>query len=331
MSGQRDASGGRAGSDSGLVSGAEPLRPLASDEEPHTRAADALWNESWYFDFAAPELGMGGWVRLGLYPNEKQAWINALLCGPGMPTIAVNDFEAHVPEDPAHVRTADLTLTQQAVEPLLTYRVGLTGRGRAYDDPSALLRGEDGRPAQVSLDLVWSSVGTPYQYRVTTRYEIPCTVSGSVTVDGTTLSVDAAVGQRDHSWGVRDWWSMDWLWSALHLDDGTHVHAVDIRIPGAPRIGLGYLQPAGGALVELEAVEAREVFGANGLPISTELTVRPGDLVLHADVVAHAPVRLVSGDGRVAQFPRAWVSVTAADGRTGTGWVEWNRNRPDLS
>ncbi len=28
---------------------------------------------------------------------------------------------------------------------------------------------------------------------------------------------------------------MDWVWSALHLDDGTHLHGVDIRIPARRR------------------------------------------------------------------------------------------------
>ncbi len=62
---------------------------------------------------------------------------------------------------------------------------------------------------------------------------------------GRTYRIDAVPGQRDHSWGVRDWWSMDWVWSALHLDDGTHLHGVDIRIPGVPPVGIGYLQPPG--------------------------------------------------------------------------------------
>jgi hypothetical protein len=224
------------------------------------------------------------------------------------------------------VRTADITLTQQAKEPLQSYRVTVSGTGRAYDDPSALSRGEDVRPVQVSMDLVWTSVGHPYSYRLATRYEIPCTVSGSVTVDGRTHAVDAVAGQRDRSWGLRDWWSMDWVWSALHLDDGTHVHAVDIPIPGAPHIGIGYLQRGGEALVVLQTVRAQETFAPNGLPVGTELTLQPGGLLLNTEVVAHAPVRLLSGDGRVAQFPRAWVSVTAADGRSGVGWVEWNRN-----
>lgn len=153
----------------------------------------------------------------------------ALLCGPDMPTVVVVDFES----------TGAVELTLDAVEPLRTYLVGLRGRGQAYDDPAALLRREDGRPVEVTMELTWSTVGTPYQYRITPRYEIPCTVSGSVTVDDHTYSVTDVPGQRDHSWGVRDWWSMDWVWSALHLDDGTHLHGVDIRIPGAPPIGIG--------------------------------------------------------------------------------------------
>lgn len=35
---------------------------------------------------------------------------------------------------------------------------------------------------------------------------------------------------------------------------------------------------------------------------------------------------LTAPDGRVSQFPRAWVTVRTADGRTGIGWLEWNRN-----
>jgi hypothetical protein len=176
------------------------------------------------------------------------------------------------------------------------------------------------------MDLVWTTAGMPYQYRITPRYEIPCTVSGSVTVDDREFVLHAAAGQRDHSWGVRDWWAMDWVWSALHLDDGTHLHGVDIRMPGAPAFGLGYIQTVDRPLVELQSVVAREGFGDNGLPISTTLEL--DGLTATVDVRGHAPVLLTSRDGRVSHFPRAWATVTTADGRTGVGWVEWNRNQP---
>jgi hypothetical protein len=305
---------------------AEPLTPAADDEGPHRPTDEPLWNESWYLDFADAEQGIGGWIRLGLYPNQRTAWINALLCGPDMATVAVNDFEAVLPDDPGAVRTDAIDLALAATEPLQTFGVSLRGRGKAYDDPAALLHGEPGRPVELTMDLVWTTAGTPYQYRITPRYEIPCTVSGTVTVDGRQVIVREVAGQRDHSWGVRDWWAMDWVWSALHLDDGTHIHGVDIRIPGAPPIGVGYLQQPGRPLVETHAVTAWETFGDKDLPQATTLSV--GDLTATIDIRGHAPVLLTAPDGRVSHFPRAWATVTTEDGRTGVGWVEWNRNQP---
>ncbi len=305
----------------------EPLQPNAEDEDAHTPTDEPLWSESWYFDFADPAQDVGGWVRLGLIPNEGHAWINALLCGPGMPTIAVLDWDVALPDVHTHVSTDDVDLVLEATEPLRRYRVSLRGSGRAYDDPADLLREAPGRPVDVAMDLVWTTVGRPYQYRITTRYEIPCTVSGTVTADGRAYEFTEVAGQRDHSWAARDWWGMEWVWSALHLDDGTHLHGVDMRIPGAPRIGIGYSQRAGDPLVELQTVTAHEEFGDDDLPRGTRLEMSPGDVTATIDVRGHAPVLLTSSNGRVSRFPRAWATVTTIDGRTGVGWVEWNRNQ----
>lgn len=304
----------------------EPLHPSRDDEAAHTATDEPLWSESWYADFADPAQGFGGWVRIGLIPNQHRAWLHALLSGPDLPTVAAVEFDAPLPADPWALRTDAIDFTHSADTPLQTYHVGLQGRGQSYADPSALLRGEAGVPVEVTIDLAWTTDGTPYQYRLTTRYEIPCTVSGSVTVDGTRYRIDSAPGQRDHSWGVRDWWGMDWNWSALHLDDGTHMHAVDIRIPGTPAIAVGYVQDRQGTLTELSAVAGREVFGDNGLPTEATLALDPGGISAAVDLRGHAPLRLVADDGRVSQFPRAWGIINTADGRTGVGWLEWNRN-----
>lgn len=303
----------------------EPLVPAAEDDSPHPPTGEELWNESWYFDFTDPAAGFGGWVRLGLIPNQDTAWINVLFCGPGMPTVALNDFHA-APAEPELVKGDAVELSLQPVEPLKTYRVTASGTGQAHDDPAALLRGEAGRPVDVTMDLTWTTAGTPYQYRITPRYEIPCTVAGTVTIGEQTFDLKAVPGQRDHSWGVRDWWSMNWVWSAIHLDDGTHLHGVDIRISGMPPIGIGYSQRDGEPLVELQSVTAQYMVGADDLPVSTTLTLQPGDIEATVDIQGHAPVLLVAADGRISQFPRAWAKVRTADGRTGIGWLEWNRN-----
>ncbi|MCV7259189.1 DUF7064 domain-containing protein [Mycobacterium shimoidei] len=304
----------------------EPLRPSGDDESAHAPTDEPLWSESWYADFVDPAQGLGGWVRLGLIPNQHRVWLHALLCGPQLPTVAVVDIDVPLPVDPWKLHTDTADFAHSADGPLHTYRIGLQGRGQSYPDPAALLRGEDGAPADVSIDLVWTTDGTPYQYRLTTRYEIPCVVSGRVTIDGTRYTVDSAPAQRDHSWGVRDWWSMDWLWSALHLDDGTHLHAVDLRIPGAPPMAVGYVQNRDGALTEVHTVDVREDSDANGLPTRAELTL--AGITVTVDVCGHAPVLLPAADGRISRFPRVWATVSTADGRSGVGWLEWNRNQP---
>jgi hypothetical protein len=304
----------------------QALSPDPADEGAHQPGDEPLWNESWYWDFADPAQGVGGWLRLGLVPNQNVAWINALVCGPNMPTVALVNFEAPLPADPGVVVADGAELRHGAITPLQSYRVEARGTAQAYVDPSALLRDEPGRPVELAMDLTWTTAGTPYAYRITTRYEIPCTVTGTVTIDGQVHQFDAVAGQRDHSHGVRDWWSMDWVWSALHLDDGTHLHGVDLRIPGMDPVSVGYLQRSGEPVTETTTVTAEATFSDNGLPLSTNIEYLPGPVRTTVDIRGHAPVRLVAPEGQVSLFPRAWVTVETVDGRTGSGWVEWNRN-----
>lgn len=306
----------------------EALQPDPADEAAHTPGEEPLWNESWYWDFADPEQGIGGWIRLGLIPNQNVAWINALVCGPDIAIVALLDFHAPLPENPNDVRHNGIDMAHSATVPLQEYRVAVRGPARSFDYPAGLLHEEAGEPAALEMDLTWTTAGTPYAYRIATRYEIPCAVTGTVTIDGETYTLDAVAGQRDHSHGVRDWWTMDWVWSALHLDDGTHLHGVDLRIHGMPPVSVGYIQPPGKPVIETASVTADADLADDGLPVSTTLTMQPGPLTASIDVRGHAPVRLVAPDGRVSFFPRAWATIHTADGRDGVGWLEWNRNQP---
>ena len=46
-----------------------PVELTAADERAHAPGEERLWGESWYFDFTNREGTLGGYVRLGLYPN----------------------------------------------------------------------------------------------------------------------------------------------------------------------------------------------------------------------------------------------------------------------
>ncbi len=302
----------------------QPLSPDARDEAPHAPDPEPLWNESWYFDVADPAQGVGAYVRLGLTPGHGSAWYTALICGPDRPTVAVVDFAAPLPDRDLMVRTAAFTATQACEEPLQRYRVALRGRGESHADPAALLRGDAGEPVDVELELVWTTAAAPYAYRLTTRYEIACIVSGTLRIADEVIELRDAAGQRDHSWGVRDWWSMDWIWSAGHLDDGTHLHGLDLRLPGQRPIGAGYVIAPGAAPAELSLARARETVAPDGLGGTTVQHL--GEVEVRFEPLGHGPLRLQAEDGRVAMFPRAWGSLHATDGREGVGWMEWNLN-----
>jgi hypothetical protein len=302
-----------------------PPRPVSADEHRHSPGGEQLWNESWYFDVVADDRTLGAYVRLGLYPNLGVSWITAIVCGPQRPTVAVVDFQATLPTADQLAVTSDDTRTELSCEAELErYRVRLVATGMQYDDASALLRREVGTPVPIELDLVWETQGEPYAYRITTRYEIPCAVHGTLTVGDQKL-VLSGPGQRDHSWGPRDWWSAEWMWSAGRLDDGTRFHAVVFRLPDTPPIGVGYLQPPDGGVTEPGNVAAAEEVGPNGLITTARISM--DDLQLEVEPLAFGPLLLEAPDGRISEFPRAMCAVRDRGGRSGVAWVEWNRNR----
>jgi Phosphotransferase enzyme family len=311
--------------------GPEPITVQPADEQRHTPDDEPLWNESWYCDFFTDEGGIAGYTRLGLYPNRDEAWLTIALVQAGRPSVMAVDLHVPLPSGPGSLAvsstTSDLHATHRSDIPLERFSVSARGNAVQHEDPAAVFGGAPGTPVTFSFDLAWTTVGVPYQYRITPRYEIPCTVNGTVTIGEEQFTVHGR-GQRDHSWGTRDWWAMDWCWMAGQLDDGTMFHGTELRLPDLPRIGIGYVQSAGGAQIdELAHVNVSEERRADGLIGSARATLGPPDLGLDLTAVAHGPLLLTSDDGRVAQFPRALYRVRTPDGRTGLAWTEFNLNQ----
>ena len=287
-----------------------PRRPAPDDEGLHAPGPEELWNESYYFDGVSDDLSLGVYARFGRLPNRDECVYSACVCGPGRPTVML-------------VGTENIEFKQQCERPLELFTLTVAGEGEVFEDPSAVLRGEGGPPSQVQLALRFETDGVPYSWSRATRYEIPCRVTGTVRVGAEKIEF-AGPGQRDHSWGHRDWWASDWMWSALHFEDGTHTHAVGV--PQVPGFGVGYVQ-RGGELAEITAVEATEAVASNGLITEARIVSNPGGLDIAIEPLAFGPVLLTAPDGRIAHFPRAMCRARTTDGRTGSGWVEWNRNQ----
>jgi hypothetical protein len=312
---------------------------LPSDEGRHTPDPDDLWNESYYFDFVTPDRSVGGWLRLGLYPNRQVAWWTAWIVRPGHPGVSAVDYHAPVPPGDGLVSASAATgdrVELELLDPLASFRVTADTTATLIPDPAdAYLDTGALTATRLRVDLTWTTDGVPYHYELTTRYEIPCTVAGTVTLGDATIRIDGQ-GQRDHSWGVRDWWAFGWCWCSLRLDDGTRIHLSDIRIPGMP-VFFGYIQtphePTTPAARPVTALSVHETLGEHGFPASARIEVAAAparDLGLDVTPLAFGPVLLRDDEsGKTSRFPRAMIACTADDGRTGTGWIEWNQPDPE--
>jgi hypothetical protein len=130
------------------------------------------------------------------------------------PAAPVSHHGAWSDQDPrAALRTRGLTLVME--EPLRRWRIRLEGRTR--------------------MDLRFDATSPPFDYRAEGRriaadmtgahFEQCGRVTGWLDCKGERVEIDAA-GQRDKSWGVRDWRNLTgWNWITAHFDDGVGFNA----------------------------------------------------------------------------------------------------------
>ncbi len=309
------------------------------DEYGHEPGPEPLWNESWYFDFFAADGSIGGYVRLGRYPNLGVIWYWACLVGRDRPLVTVIDHAVPIPTNPRshELHGAMLWADHNCETPLEHWSLGMEARAVALDDPAKAYGSAYGDPTPFAFELDWETDGLVFSYpSFVPRYEIPCRVHGTIDVGTEHLELEG-FGQRDHSWGVRDWWSMGWCWTAFRLDDGSRWHAVTTK----PRalISIGYEQLPGDGVTAEHALRyvtdlcVDEALGAAGIPVVAELAVTTspeptgagGDPVRFAvDPVAWSPVLLVDPGGRRSRFPRGLCRFRGEQGE-GHGWIEFNQ------
>jgi hypothetical protein len=296
------------------------------DEQRHRPEPDPLWNESYYLDFVAEGGARAGYARIGFYPNLGVTWWTTMVVGADQPVTASVAYDLPLPpQGGVVIASGGYDVKGVVDDPLAVMTLTGTVPAVVHAEPAAVYRGEPGGATELGFDLAWVTDGVPYHYELTTRYEVPCLVTGEITVGSAHIEIHGH-GQRDHSWGVRDWWAFGWCWASARLDDGTRVHFTDVRIPGAP--AFGYVQSPDGQVQPLETLQMTEELGDAGLPVRATARVEPGGLELQIRPIAFGPLLLVAPDGRTSRFPRAAAHFISGDGRGGTGWIEWNQPDP---
>jgi hypothetical protein len=271
------------------------------DERRHpVEHDDDHWSDSLYFNGFDLDSDACFLTRMAVLANQPSA--NALFVAwiDGAPTYGYYRELERLPAADWDATTID-GLGYRMLEPRRRWTLEL------HDDATKAYLEFDGagdcfdyadNPAPLPKPVAWG------------HYEQSGTVRGDLVLDGSRLAFDG-VGQRDHSWGWRDWGGVrEWHWvtglfgtdmtfNLFHVIDaagsvsangyvldGGDIHPIvraDRRTREGPdRRPEGYeltLEVAGGARFEIEAERSHEA-----------LALRPG-----STTVQEAPMRLVSG------------------------------------
>lgn len=172
----------------------------SSDERIHPAGEGALWNDSMYFNCYDPTAEIGIVTRIGILPNQGQA--NALF-------FAVKNGDLaglHVrSEDHSAGDWDDLSVAgvrYRVVEPF--------ARCRIMSDAPGLNAEIEVIPFTPPVAYHGAHGNVTDAYGVATgHYEQSCRIEGWIELNGDKHQVEG-FGQRDHSWGIRDWAGVDW-------------------------------------------------------------------------------------------------------------------------
>ena len=317
--------------------------PDPQDEFWHEPLNDSpLWRESYYFDFYDEDADLAYFSSIGNRVNKGNMGSVAALVWEGT-TYVRKDYSHPTVNEAIQVDG----LLYEAVTPNEEWRVRHLGQINEFEPGSnALELPADEYPFRdkplhtLDMDLHYEGIHDPVYYDpegeareiFSSMYhghsDQALRVTGSVRIGDETVEIDC-YGERDHSWGIRDWRDPDtWQWTTAVFDDDTAVNFWEVRKPEGTAVE-GYLHLDGRS--ELVAdIEVTTQYREDGYTQDTfDVTVTDHEgrsLDVSAETLTVVPVNF-SYDDEVTTVRRTPTRYEA-NGKTGHGWTEYATTLP---
>lgn len=219
---------------------------------------DSLWRESYYFDFYDPESDLAYFSSIGNRMNKgNMGSVVALVWGDE--TYVRKDYSHPTENEAIHVSG----LLYEAETPNEEWRIRHLGQINEFEPESDAMRmSPDEFPSRdhplytLDMDISFEGLHDPQYYEpdedarelFSNLYhghsDQGGIVTGEVTIGDRTVEIDG-VGERDHSWGIRDWRDPDgWQWISAIFDRDTAVNFWRVNRDDATAVE-GYLHLGG--------------------------------------------------------------------------------------
>ena len=171
-----------------------------ADEYTHASGREKDWRESYYFNFVNHDNKTSGFTTIGVLPNQQKAEFVFALFHEDKQALYYKEHQlasnAQRPDT-----FSDKTLTYRLVQPLKKWEISLVNE-------------------ELSLQIQWKSRFPPFDFGKGSgtswkgHFEQSGNVRGEVQFPGGRRIQIDGYGQRDKSWGQRNWHIQNWF--ALH-------------------------------------------------------------------------------------------------------------------
>ena len=186
-----------------LVSKIKDTDYIDADDFLHQPSSESKWREAYYWNWADLESNISGFSTIGIVPNENRREFVFLLFWDGNREFYYREPELEQYKGDVNMMLQEKKLSYKLIKPLQTWQISYKGR-------------------KVQLDLTFDTRFYLYDFGRDSsaswhrHFEASGIITGEISFkDGTTRKING-YGQRDKSWGFRDWFQFD-KWYATHF------------------------------------------------------------------------------------------------------------------
>lgn len=292
----------------------------------HPFGEHALWSESFYFSFYDRAKDVCGFMRIGLRPNAS---LKEMLCYFMMPDGSVVGLKDAIPFDGTGLAAKGLRFDM--LEPERLWRVSFTGGMERTTERKA-------KKSHVELDLRFEALNDIFDYRSCvsgTSEEMSRSVGsehleqvgrlrGRLSTGLDDFEIDA-LGERDHSWGVRDWTApKGWTWLTCQFSESHALNLTKLVVEeGVVDAGFVFQDGRNTPVVGAD-LKVNKDFGNN--PMSFDMTLRDAEGGSHrvfGSVMKRVPLQFKSHKGDAVSSMNETLSRYNMAGKNGYGIAEF--------
>ncbi|MDW5562922.1 MAG: hypothetical protein SA339_06810 [Methanomassiliicoccus sp.] len=292
----------------------------------HPAGMEKEWSESFYFNVYDKANDVCVFMRIGLKPNMDERSAFCFIMMPDGPVVGIKDQETY------GRGTLDAKgLHFEVVEPEKRWKMTYGGHMACMTDKGPV-------PVPVSFNLAFEARNEVFDYRecvdaagerisgqvASEHLEQFGRITGSLMVGEEQLDL-SGLGERDHSWGVRDWNAPKmWIWLTAQFSDHVALNVTKLFVDQG-EVSAGYFHLNGKNLPLVKA-EVRTVLDPDGTPRSLAMSLVDKFGAKHkvtAEVLRLVAMPFPSRDGKSVSVMHETLAEYTFNGQKGYGIAEY--------